>query len=118
MRKLKKFFKDTWKVLLAIFIVTATLLYGLIFDGSGIPFLESFMSAFVILFLKNVKDTIIFAKQFSYLKKSGFFTHDDERNREIYKRCREITYANIFFVVLSGAWLAYLIFSLHGGDWI
>ncbi|MDE6540118.1 MAG: hypothetical protein K2K66_07995 [Ruminococcus sp.] len=117
MRKLKKFFKDTWKVLLAIFIVTATLLYSLIFDGSGIPFLVSFMSAFVILFLKNVKDTIIFAKQFSYLKKSGFFT-DDDISRERYKRCREITHANIFFVVLSGAWLAYLILSLHGGDWI
>ncbi|MDE5556665.1 MAG: hypothetical protein K2J32_03050 [Ruminococcus sp.] len=117
MWRIRKFFKDTWKVLLAIFIVTATLLYGLIFDGSGIPFLVSFMSAFVILFLKNVKDTIIFAKKFSYLKKSGFFTHDD-KSRERYKRCREITRANIFFVILSGAWLAYLIFSLHGGDWI
>ncbi|MDE5582989.1 MAG: hypothetical protein K2J08_04745 [Ruminococcus sp.] len=114
MRKLKKFFNDTWKILLAIFIIVATLLYSLIFDGSEIPFLVSFMSAFVILFLKNVKDTIIFAKQFSYLKKSGFFTHDDERIREIYKQCREKTHANIFFVVLSGAWLVYLIIGYTG----
>lgn len=118
MRKLKKFFRDTWKILLAIFIIVTTLLYSLIFDGSETPFLVSFMSAFVILFLKSVKDTIIFAKQFSYLKKSGFFTNDSERIRNIYKQCREKTHANIFSVVLSGAWLAYLIFSLHGGDWI
>ncbi len=118
MKKLKKFFKDTWKVLLAIFIVVATLLYSLIFDGSEIPFLVSFMSAFVILFLKNIKDTIIFAKQFNYLKKSGFFTYDDEISQKIYKQCREKTHANIFSVVLSGTWLVYLIFSLHGGDWI
>ncbi|MDE6780001.1 MAG: hypothetical protein K2J40_00885 [Ruminococcus sp.] len=114
---MRKFLKDTWKVLLIIFIITATLLYGLIFDGSGIPFLVSFISAFVILFLKNVKDTIIFAKQFSYLKKSGFFT-DDDISREIYKQCREKKHTNIFFCLLSGGWLAYLILSLHGGDWI
>lgn len=115
---MRKFLKDTWKVLLIIFIVTATLLYSLIFDGSDIPFFVSFMSAFVLLFLKNVKDTIIFAKQFNYLKKSGFFTYDDERSRKIYKQCREKTHANIFFCLLSGGWLAYLILSLHGGDWI
>lgn len=115
MKKLKKFFRDTWKTLLVIFIVVATLIYSLIFDGSDIPFLVSFMSAFVILFLKNVKDTIIFAKQFNYLKKSGFFTYDDEISRKIYKQCREKTHANIFFVLLSGAWLVYLIISLTGG---
>ena len=111
--KLKKFFKDTWKILLAIFIIVATLLYSLIFDGSGIPFLVSFISAFMILFLKNVKDTIIFAKQFSYLKKSGFFTHDD-KSRKIYKQCCEKTHANIFFCLLSGGWLAYLILCFTG----
>ncbi|MDE6666643.1 MAG: hypothetical protein K2K14_10750 [Ruminococcus sp.] len=117
MKKLKKFFKDTWKTLLVIFIVVATLLYSLIFDGSDIPFSVSFMGAFVILFLKNVKDTIIFSRQFSYLKKSGFFMNDD-KSRKIYKQCREKTHANIFFCLLSGGWLAYLILSLHGGDWI
>lgn len=114
MWKIRKFFKDTWKTLLVIFIVTATLLYSLIFDGSDIPFFISFMSAFVILFLHNVKETIIFAKKFSYLKKSGFFTHDDERSRKIYKQCRETTHANIFFCFLSGGWLAYLILCLTG----
>ncbi|MCM1507461.1 MAG: hypothetical protein NC177_10055 [Ruminococcus flavefaciens] len=118
MNKLKKFFKDTWKPLLVIFIVVATLLYGLIFDGSEIPFLVAFMSAFVILFLKNLIPTILFAKKFSYLKKTGFFT-GDERSQEIYKQCAETTHANIFFTLLSGAWLVYLIISLTGvGDFI
>lgn len=118
MNKLKKFFKDTWKTLLVIFIVVATLEYGLIFDGSEIPFLVAFMSAFVLLFLKNVKDIIIFSIQFSYLKKTGFFT-DDEKSQEIYKQCRERIHANIFFTLLSGAWLVYLIISLTGvGDFI
>ena len=112
MDKLKKFLKDTWKVLLVIFIVVATLLYGLIFDGSAIPFLVAFMSAFVILFLKNVTTTILFARKFSYLKKSGFFT-GDEISQEIYKQCTETIHANIFFCLLSGAWLVYLIISLN-----
>lgn len=113
MNKLKKFLKDTWKTLLIIFIVVATLLYGLIFDGSDIPFLVAFMSAFVILFLKNVISTVLFAKKFSYLKKTRFFT-DDEKSQEIYKQCRERIHANIFFTLLSGAWLFYLIISLTG----
>lgn len=110
MNKLKKFLKDTWKTILIIFIVVATLLYGLIFDGSDIPFLVAFMSAFVILFLKNLITTILFAKKFSYLKKTGFFKDDDI----IYKQCRERIHANIFFCLLSGAWLVYLIISLTG----
>ncbi|MDE6424750.1 MAG: hypothetical protein K2K89_01225 [Ruminococcus sp.] len=113
MMKLKKFFKDTWKTLLVIFIVTATLLYSLIFDGSDIPFFISFMSAFVLLFLHNVKETIIFEKKFSYLKKSGFFT-DDDISKVKYKRCLEITHANIFFCLLSGGWLVYLILCFTG----
>lgn len=114
---MKKFFRDTWKTLLVIFIVVATLLYGLIFDGSDIPFLVSFMGAFVILFIKNVKDTIIFSRAFSYLKKTGFFT-DDDRSRKIYEYCRRVTHANIFIALLSGAWLVYLIISLTWGDLI
>lgn len=110
MNKLKKFLKDTWKTLIIIFIVVATLLYGLIFDGSEIPFLVAFMSAFVILFLKNLITTILFAKKFSYLKKTGFFKYYDI----IYKQCRERMHANIFFTLLSGAWLVYLIISLTG----
>ncbi len=114
---IKTFLKNTWKTLLVIFIVVATLLYALIFDGSDIPFLVSFMGAFVILFLKNVKDTIKFSRQFSYLKKTGFFT-DDDRSRKIYKQCRKAMQSSIFFVLLSGAWLVYLIISLTGGDLI
>ena len=41
MEKLKKFLTDTWKVLLAISVVTATLLYTLAFDGSVMPFVIS-----------------------------------------------------------------------------
>ncbi|MDE5619717.1 MAG: hypothetical protein K2I80_04225 [Ruminococcus sp.] len=106
--------KNTWKIFLVLFIIVTTLLYALVFDGSDIPFLVSFMGAFVILFLKNVKDTIKFSRQFSYLKKTGFFT-DDNRSRKIYEYCRRTTHANIFFVLLSGAWLVYLIISLTGG---
>lgn len=114
---IKTFLKNTWKTLFIIFIVVATLLYSLIFDGSDIPFSVSFIGAFVILFIKNVKDTIKFSKQFSYLKKTGFFT-DDDISREIYEQCRQKTHENIFFVLLSGAWLVYLIISLTGGDLI
>lgn len=114
---IKTFLKNTWKILLIIFIVVATLLYGLIFDGSEMPFAISFIGAFVILFIKNVKDTIKFSKQFSYLKKTGFFA-DDDKSWEIYEQCRQKTHENIFFVLLSGAWLFYLIISLTGGDLI
>lgn len=114
---IRAFLKNTWKTLLVIFIVVATLLYGLIFDGSEMPFAISFIGSFVILFIKNVKDTIKFSKQFSYLKKTGFFT-DDDISREIYEQCRQKTHENIFFVLLSGAWLFYLIISLTGGDLI
>lgn len=111
---IRAFLKNTWKTLLVIFIVVATLLYSLIFDGSEIPFSVSFMGAFVILFIKNVKDTIKFSRAFSYLKKTGFFA-DDDKSREIYEYCRSVTHANIFFVLLSGAWLFYLIISLTKG---
>lgn len=111
---IKKFLKNTWKTLLVIFIVVATLLYALIFDGSEIPFSVSFIGAFVILFIKNVKDTIIFSRQFSYLKKTGFFT-DDDISRKRYKQYRTTIRSGIFFVLLSGAWLVYLIISLTKG---
>lgn len=111
---MKKFLKDTWKILLVIFIIVATLLYGLIFDGSEIPFLVSFMGAFVILFIKNVKDTIVFSRKFSYLKKTGFFT-GDEKSIKIHDECRKTNYTNIFYCLLSGGWLAFLIFGLKGG---
>lgn len=114
---IKKFLKNTWKTLLVIFIVVATLLYGLIFDGSEMPFAISFIGSFVILFIKNVKNTITFSRQFNYLKKTGFFA-DDDKSREIYEQCRQKTHENIFFVLLSGAWLFYLITSLTGGDLI
>lgn len=114
---IKTFLKNTWKILLIIFIVVATLLYGLIFDGSEMPFAISFIGSFVILFIKNVKNTITFSRQFNYLKKTGFFT-DDDISREIYEQCRQKTHENIFFVLLSGAWLFYLIISLTGGDLI
>lgn len=114
---IKKFLKNTWKTLLIIFIVVATLLYALIFDSSEMPFAISFIGSFVILFIKNVKNTITFSRQFNYLKKTGFFA-DDDKSREIYEQCRQKTHENIFFVLLSGAWLFYLITSLTGGDLI
>ncbi len=114
---IRAFLKNTWKTLLVIFIVVATLLYGLIFDGSEMPFAISFIGSFVILFIKNVKNTITFSRQFNYLKKTGFFA-DDDKSREIYEQCRQKTHENIFFVLLSGAWLFYLITSLTGGDLI
>lgn len=113
MSKIRKFFKDTWKILLAIFIIVATLLYSLIFDGSEIPFLVAFMSAFVILFLHNVKDLIIYIKQFLYLKKSDFFKYVD-KSGNIYNHCLVTIRMQIFFCLLSGGWLAYLILYLTG----
>lgn len=114
---IKTFLKNTWKTLFIIFIVVATLLYGLIFDGSETPFAISFIGSFVILFIKNVKDTITFSRQFSYLKKTGFFT-DDDISQKIYEQCRTKIRSGIFFVLLSGVWLVYLITSITGGDLI
>ncbi len=115
MKKLKKFFKDTWKTLLVIFIVVATLLYTLIFDGSDIPFLISFMSAFVILFIRCVKSLIMAVKIFIVFKILGEVAGMNEKNNKfLYKT----VLTNIFFVLLSGAWLVYLIISLTGGDLI
>lgn len=111
---IKTFLKNTWKIMLVIFIVVATLLYGLIFDGSEMPFVISFIGSFVILFIKNVKNTIASSRQFSYLKKTGFFT-DDDTSRNIYEHCRKGIQTNIFFSLLSGAWLFYLIINLTGG---
>ncbi len=107
---MKKFFKDTWKVLLIIFIITLTILYVLIFDGSEIPFIISFMSAFEILFIYNIKETIIYIKNFSYLKKSDFFSYD-YRGRDIYNECLLVIKIKIFYCLLSGGWLVYLILT-------
>lgn len=110
---MRKFLKDTWKVLLIIFIVTLTLLYVLIFDGSEIPFVVSFISAFAILFIYNVKDTIIYIKNFSYLKKSDFFSHH-YRDRDIYNECISVIKIKIFYCLLSGGWLTCLILTCLG----
>lgn len=70
----QNFFKDTWKVLLAIFIVTASLLYALIFDGSEIPFTVTFTACIAILFLEALKSLINTIIVFVRLKKSGVIT--------------------------------------------
>lgn len=76
---MKKFFRDTWKILLAIFIVTASLLYSLIFDGSEIPFMVTFMACMVILFLKALKSLINTVRVFFLLKKWGIISGENEK---------------------------------------
>lgn len=79
MKKLRKFLKDTWTILLAVFVVVATLLYVLIFDGSIIPFSVSVISCLFILFLKSLKSLTDTIKMFYVLKKEGTITGKDKK---------------------------------------
>lgn len=106
MKKLKKFFKDTWKVLIAIFIVTASLLYVLIFDGSDIPFVVTFTACIVILFLKALKNLINTIRTFFYLKKSGLISGKNKNENNFWRGEFEI---RIFLFLSAGWFLAELI---------
>lgn len=78
---MKKFLKDTWKVLLAIFIVTTSLLYALIFDGSEMFFAVTFTACLVILFLKALKNLISTIKAIICLRKLGVINNDKEKSK-------------------------------------
>lgn len=96
---MKKFLKDTWKILLAIFIVTASLLYALIFDGSEIPFLVTFMACVVILFLKALKSLINTIIVFIRLKKSGTITGKNKEENLFWRMQIE---RSIFLFLMAG----------------
>lgn len=106
-------FKNIWKVLLAIFIVTASLLYTLIFDGSEIPFLVTFMACSVILFLKALKSLINTIRVFVYLKKSGVITGEDKKENMFWHTQFEISTA---LFLAAGWFLAELIYIYIGGN--
>lgn len=110
---MKKFFKDTWKVLLAIFIVTASLLYTLIFDGSEIPFLVTFMACSIILFLKSLKSLINTIRVFVYLKKSGIISGKDKKENSFWRM--QIGGSIVLFLI-AGWFLANLIYIYMGGN--
>lgn len=88
MNKLKKFLKDTWKTLLVIFI--ATLFYYLVFDGSRIPFLVTFLFVLIIIFIKCIKSLI---KDLS-----------DRKSEDIRRK--------ILLVLTLGAWIIFLLLAL------
>lgn len=56
------------KIILAIFIVTATLLHVLIFDENKILFAVSVISCLFVLFLNSLTDIV---KMFYIMKKEG-----------------------------------------------
>lgn len=109
---MKKFLKDTWKVLLAIFIVTGSLLYIFIFDGSEIPFLVTFMACIVILFLKALKSLINTIKVFIYLKKSGTISGKDKEENLFWHIQIE---RSIILFLIAGWFLAIIIIIYMGG---
>lgn len=103
---IKQFFKDTWKVLLAIFIVTASLLYVLIFDGSEIPFIVTFIACIAILFVKALKSLINTIIVFFRLKKSGVITGENKGENAFWRAEFEI---RIALFLLAGWFLANMI---------
>lgn len=107
--RIKTFLKNTWKVLLAIFIVTASILYVLIFDGSDIPFEVTFTSCIVILFLKALKNLINTIRTFFYLKKSGVISGKNKNENNFWRGEFEIC---IFLFLIAGWFLAELIFII------
>lgn len=109
---MKKFLKDTWKVLLAIFIVTGSLLYIFIFDGSEIPFLVTFMACIVILFLKALKSLINTIIVFIRLKKSGIITSKNNEENLFWRMQIE---RSVFLFLMAGWFLANLIYIYMGG---
>ena len=111
MKKLKKFLKDTGKVLLAIFIVTTSLLYALVFDGSEIPFIISFTACSVILFLNALKRLIFTIRAFVYLKKSDLIT-GEKKGENTFWRLEFLTDIGLF--LMAGYFLYSLICILTG----
>ncbi|MDE6784658.1 MAG: hypothetical protein K2J26_04700 [Ruminococcus sp.] len=107
----KQFSKDTWKVLLAIFIVTASALYVLIFDGSEMPFVVSFMASIIILTLKAVKSWVNTIKDYINLKKSDTIPNKDKK-KEILRTGIIIQTAILAFAVW---FLGGLIYAMFGG---
>ncbi len=103
---IRAFLKNTWKVLLAIFIVVATLLYSLIFDGSDIPFTITFTACIVILFLKALKNLINTIERFFYLKKSGIISGKNKNENNFWRGEFAIC---IFLFLIAGWFLAELI---------
>jgi len=102
MWKLIKFLKDTWKVLFAVFIVTATLLYSLIFDGSPLPFAATLAACIAIIFVKILKvliDTVIFF----YRKKSGSISDENKIN---FRR------SELAFCIFMLFWTGWFLFEL------
>lgn len=83
-----KFFKNKWTIIFIIFI--ATLFYYLIFDGSRIPFLVTFLFVLVIIFIKCIKSLI---KDLSCRK------FEDIRRK-------------ILLVLTLGAWIIFLLLAL------
>lgn len=106
---MKKFFKDTWKVLLAIFIVTISLLYVLIFDGSEIPFVATFTACVAILFLKTLKSLINTIRVFFLLKKSGIISGKDKYENTFWKELFEL---RIALFLVAGWFLSELIYII------
>lgn len=107
----KQFFKDTWKVMLAIFIVTASALYALIFDGSEMPFVVSFMASIIILTLKAVISWVNTIKDYINLKKSDTIPNKD-KEKEILRTGIIIQTAILAFAVW---FLGGLIYAMFGG---
>ena len=97
MEKLKKFLTDTWKVLLAISVVTATLLYTLAFDGSVTPFVISFTTCVFVLFLKALKRLILTIRAFVCLKKSGCITGKN-KEENMFWRFEFLITVGLFFI--------------------
>ncbi|MCM1507460.1 MAG: hypothetical protein NC177_10050 [Ruminococcus flavefaciens] len=85
-----KFLKDTWKPLLVIFIVIATLFYYLVFDGSRIPFLVTFLFVLAIIFIKCIKSLI----------------------KDLSDRKFEDIRQKILLVLTLGAWIVFLLLTL------
>lgn len=108
---MKKFFRDTWKILLAIFIVTASLLYSLIFDGSEIPFIVTFTACMAILFLKALKSLINTVRIFFHLKKWGIISGTDKKENTFWHI--QIGMSTAIFLA-AGGFLGELIYIIMG----
>ena len=89
------------KIILVIFIVTATLLHVLIFDSNKIPFAVSVISCLFILFLDSLKSLADTVKMFYTLKKEGAITGKKEstfRRIELEIRTGVFLITTCFFV--------------------
>lgn len=83
-----KFLKNKWTIIFIIFI--ATLFYYLIFDGSRIPFLVTFLFVLIIIFIKCIKSLI----------------------KDLFDRKFEDIRRKILLVLTLGAWIIFLLLAL------